>query len=559
MNMVRFLQSLLFVSAIAGLSFIASTAHAQSTGPSPLATPNATNPSATGVSATPTPSAGDGTATIGSVLPQSDSITGTESVATEADDETEPLPTVVLSGTPTADLNVPMTVTVESESGPLEGTILTNRSEVVARFFVEGQTYQLTAGRSQGLQLPRATTVLNLFNCDGEMAVDTPGCFWDPYLIQLDGFYEIYDAATDAESEAGEVTLLLRAAGTPPTGQVWVQNRTGQTESVVFRDEVHEILPTAVLELPVAAGVPAILYVRSCLTVDNQSACEWAPRTLDAGVYYAMLEVDAPSSQSGSTMTTIDLRPVVGEGEESAAAAISTQAPSIMCSVVVPALNIRSGPGLQYDIIGKVRTTDGSSGTVDVVGRSADNEWLTVDPESAEGGWINNSPSFITCSSDVMSLPVVEAPPPPTPQPVIVAPAAPSNETTGVPQDAQIAQPPATETPSPSATGAVTPTASAPVVPAGQGLLVINNGFQHVVRFTLDQLYRPIEGPSEYDLQPGESISIAVFPGDIAFSASTPWSGLAGNASVHVEADQSLTLWLRFEPEPGGNWALRWN
>src|SRR4029079_6312559 len=166
------------------------------------------------------------------------------------------------------------------------------------------QTAKLEAGRSSGIKLPRPTSVLNLFNCAGDLADDTQGCFWDPYLIQQNGFYEIYDAAT----AGAPAKLMLREAGAPPTGQVWVQNRTGQSESVVFKDSVYQIQPTAVQEFPVATGVPAILYVRNCLTIDGQSACEWAPKSLNPGVYYAMVEVDTPGTQSGSTRSTIDLR-----------------------------------------------------------------------------------------------------------------------------------------------------------------------------------------------------------------------------------------------------------
>jgi hypothetical protein len=386
-------------------------------------------------------------------------------------------------------------------------------------------------------------------------------------LLQQDGFYEIYNAASGDD----QPKLMLREAGAPPTGQVWVQNRTGKTESIVFKEDVYEIQPTSVLEFPVATGVPAILYVRSCLSIDNQSACEWAPKTLNAGVYYAMIEADTPGSQSGSTLTTIDLRPVVdnsgeeegGDSEGEAAAAttaeVSTAGPTIVCTVVVPALNIRSGPGLQYDIIGKVRTTDGSSGTVNVTGRSTDNEWLTVDPATAANGWINNSPNFITCAADVMGLPVAEAPPPPTPQSTTVVQAPQSTDTSSS-EAAQTSEAPSAieeaVAPAEGTNEVVTPTA--PAIPPGQALLVINNGFQHEMRFTLDQLYRPLQGPSEYDLQPGQSIAIVVFPGDIPFTGSTPWSGLSGNASVHVDADQSLTLWLRFEPEDGV-WKFRWN
>lgn len=555
--MVRLFKSLLFVLAFASATLITNYTLAQSTAtptpsPSPLNTPTGTSaltPSASEITATATITASITTGEVGAAAVTTTTVAQTTSIPSE--------------------VRAPITATGNVVSNdPLEGTILSNRSETIARFFLEGETYQLVAGRSQGIELPRPTTVLNLFNCAGDLAVDTAGCFWDPYLIQQDGFYEIYDASTGDE----QPKLMLREAGAPPTGQVWVQNRTGKTESIVFKEDVYEIQPTSVLEFPVSTGVPAILYVRSCLTIDNQSACEWAPKSLAAGVYYAMIEADTPGSQSGSTLTTIDLRPVVGdpgeeeseatgsgEAPEASGATVTTAGPTIVCTVVVPALNIRSGPGLQYDIIGKVRTTDGSSGTVNVTGRSEDNEWLTVDPAAAENGWINNSPNFITCTGDVMGLPVAEAPPPPTPQPTAVV-QAPASTDASVPEATQTGEAPSggeeAVTPAEGTSEVVTQTA--PAIPPGQALLVINNGFQHQMRFTLDQLYRPQQGPSEYDLQPGQSIAIVVFPGDIPFTGSTPWSGLSGNASVHVEADQSLTLWLRFEPEDG-IWKFRWN
>jgi len=357
---------------------------------------------------------------------------------------------------------------------------------------------------------------------------------------------------------------MLREAGAPPTGQVWVQNRTGQSESVVFKDAVYQIQPTAVQEFPVSTGVPAILYVRNCLTIDGQSACEWAPKSLDPGVYYAMVEVDTPGTQSGSTRSTIDLRPVVGESQEASTAPVSTTMPSIVCSVVVPALNVRSGPGLQYDIIGKVRTTDGSAVMVNVTGRSADNEWLTVDPSIADHGWINNSPNFITCSGDVLGLPVTQAAATPTPQPEIVAIPPTVADTSGSAPVAATEAPsepqaPVVEEGTPVAGSTeVTPTATSPAIPPGQALLIVNNGFAHEIIFTLDQKYRVIEGPSEFDLQPGQSLSIVVFPGEVPFTASSPWSGLSGNTSVHLDHDQSMTLWLRFDHQQSGSWDLHY-
>lgn len=466
---------------------------------------------------------------------------------------------ITATGATTASVGQTVTATGDMPVGPLEGTIIANRSDNDARFFVEGVTYDVSAGRSLGLNLPRTSSVLNLYNCDAATPENQATCFWDPYLITANGFYEIYNAPDPVV----EARLLLRQAGTPPTNQVWVQNRSGQTEQVVYKNDTFDIAPTTVREFPVAAGAPSILYVRSCLTLSGQTVCEWAPKTLDPGVYYAMVAVNTAGAEPNSQITTLDLRPIVAgvevtptpeaitAGETQTAAATPAPAPvagQLTCRLMVPTLNVRSGPGLYYEIIDKVRSGD-QPATVVVNGRSIDGEWLTIIPAATGNGWITASPSFITCDGDLMGLPIVEAPaPPPTPEPALVA------------------EPPVVDASSPESQTVVTApegtgeTASPeqPAVPAGQAILLVNNGFQHDIRFTLDQRYRPNEGPSEFDLAPGASVAIVVFPGQVDFSASSPWNGLSGNASLQVEADQSLPLWLRFEQDPDNSWRLSW-
>lgn len=99
----------------------------------------------------------------------------------------------------------------EQYAGVLEGTIIANRTEANVRFFVEGQVYDLAPLRCDWVAAsPRATAVLNLFNCDAiQSAEGDAGCFWDPYLLKQDGFYELVTGA-----EAGLlVSLSLREAG----------------------------------------------------------------------------------------------------------------------------------------------------------------------------------------------------------------------------------------------------------------------------------------------------------------------------------------------------------
>lgn len=475
-----------------------------------------------------------------------------------------PTPTATPTPTPT----VP--------SGPIEGTIIANRSDVVVSFFIEGQTYELAPSRSLGLNLLRDATVLNLFNC----AVGTPetseNCFWDPFLVNRDGFYEVLPSTENADN------LMLQPAGMPPIDRIWVQNRIGSTELVFFEEEEYQVAPSGIQEFAGEADAPLTLYVRSCLEAGNQTICEWYPQRVEPGIYYALTEFSTSGGVPGSRRHMVQLEPVVAaltptptpepiaeaETEAEAPAAStpgSTTVPvtqpggatvPMVCTVLVPALNVRSGPGLEYEILTKVRGTESDPGDVLVVGRDQTGQWLAVDDRVAVGGWITGSASFVECQGDIAALPETEimdgrlATTPETvdadPAEEPVAPEAPVGE-------GEIAEEPGSE--SPTATTPITST-----IPDGQALLIVNNGFDQVVRFTLDQRFRVVEGPSEYDLQPGQSVSIFVIPGQIAFSASSPWRSLSGNDDFFIDNQQARDLWIYFVPDPDGSgeWLLQY-
>lgn len=109
-----------------------------------------------------------------------------------------------------------------------------------------------------------------------------------------------------------------------------------------------------------------------------------------------------------------------------------------------------------------------------------------------------------------------------------------------------------TATPIPRATASSTKAIaeSESVVPDGLALLRVVNQFRREVRFTIDQQYRSESGPSEYDLQPEDVITLTVYPGRLTFSVSTPWRGLSGNAEVFVAKGTIQTLDLNFVPDP---------
>jgi hypothetical protein len=266
--------------------------------------------------------------------------------------------------------------------------------------------------------------------------------------------------------------------------------------------------------------------------------CEWAAHSAQPGGYYALIEETFSGGLPGTTVSNLELVPVVGsEGE--AAAALEVE-PQTVCRLAVPALNVRSGPGLAYEIIKKVRSTGVEIATVLVVGRTDDASWLQVDERVADGGWVIAGSEYLTCDGDLLSLPVVPAdqlPPTPTPLPIVQESAVPAvGEAPAAPVDATA--PPADAT----APADATPVPANPAIPEGLAQLTVTNAFDREMRFTLDQRYRVQEGPSEYDLQPGQSVTLLVYAGPLAFTASSPWNELAGNAQIEMAPDQARAI-----------------
>lgn len=446
-----------------------------------------------------------------------------------------------------------------SPEGVVAGTVIANRTAALVRFFAEGNTYDLAALRSAGLALSRPSNVLNLYNCDASLGVDQPDCYWDPYLLQRDGFYEVV-AGKDTGALKG---LILRAAGTPPDNQVWVQNRAGRDEDIYYGTQMHTVPEGGVEQFGVEAGGVGVFYLRTCIsTADGASACEWASHSAAPGAYYALVDESRPGDASGTTISNLELQPVLDAAPTAggvAATATAEEYPQTVCKLAVPALNVRSGPGLSFDIVNKVRSTDVEVGTVIVTGRTSAGDWLRVHETVAPGGWVIAGSEYLDCEGDITALPVVaesELPATPTPLPPESLPAdnvAPGDTgqpvDTGAVGDGAGGTPPditatdgITETTAATATGS-TATAALPI---GTAMLTVYNEFDREVRFTLDQRYRLEQGASEFDLLPGESVNIIVFAGQVPFTASSPWQGLSGNTAIAVGDGEVRGIYLVF-------------
>ncbi|HEY65427.1 MAG TPA: hypothetical protein G4O02_12750 [Caldilineae bacterium] len=440
-------------------------------------------------------------------------------------------PTATITGTlvitePTRS-PAPPTVTPEvtvviTGTGIPSGTIIANRTAFTITFFLEGRTYRLQGWRSLGVALPRATSVLALYNCEAERTEQA--CFWDPYLLQRDGFYEVVNGAAAGEP----VRLILQSAAPPPSDQVWIHNRTGHQEAVIYGDTIYEIPAGAVEEIIIRGQDLPIFYLRHCLTLRGKTVCEWLPRAVTAGVYYALMESGRPMAVPHGRVTMMTLERILPLPEESTSAATPAPSPTptptatpmppprLVCRLQVAALNVRAGPGLRYLVISVIRRADQTQGLISVHGRNPDGTWLAVDERIAPGGWISGDEAFVRCDGDVMTLPLAEV------------------------TDGRLAP---TPTPLPAPQVAATPTPSQPRPSPGKALLIAHNVSGREMTFTIS--------PNEWRLQPGESITIELDPGRITFTASTPFH--SGNAEIRLAPGEVRELWLHFAPETPGS------
>jgi hypothetical protein len=280
------------------------------------------------------------------------------------------------------------------------------------------------------------------------------------------------------------------------------------------------------------------------------------------------------------------------EGIVASSGEVVEQPPQASCVLRVPTLNVRSGPGLEFPVIAKVRGTEEQPGSVVVVGFDASKQWMEVSDRIALGGWVTSNPDFIICTGDLAVLPVegedqaaatAESPDTATtdtadaaadtttdtagdtttetlPPSAPVADAA-SAEDTPEPVVEQSVEEVVTEPTADTTEPTAEPTPAPPSVPPGQVRLTISNQFDREIRFTMDQAYR-VERDNlsgEWDLQPGQSMSILVYPGMVPFSVSSPWNELRGNANLTLEPDTEKPLYITFIPDPdgSGDWIMQ--
>jgi uncharacterized protein YraI len=108
------------------------------------------------------------------------------------------------------------------------------------------------------------------------------------------------------------------------------------------------------------------------------------------------------------------------DGDNSGGEAAATEA-DVEPQLVAPGtVNIRSGPGTNYAVIGALN----ANAPVQVIGHNSDTSWWQIEITDGSIGWVASS---VVSASNTESVPAVEAPPPPVaaaPAAVVAQPAA---------------------------------------------------------------------------------------------------------------------------------------
>lgn len=147
--------------------------------------------------------------------------------------------------------------------------------------------------------------------------------------------------------------------------------------------------------------------------VEVVPAASLSPATLPASASATPLLVVSPTD-SPTRIVPTTLTPT-SPATQAATAPVTPPIASVPQAKVITAfLNVRTGPGTNYDSVGQVKAGD----ILQVLGRNDDLKWIAIQgPNGTLRGWIVNNPTFISITGDMGTVPLAAAKPSPTVKP----------------------------------------------------------------------------------------------------------------------------------------------
>ncbi len=267
------------------------------------------------------------------------------------------------------------------------------------------------------------------------------------YLLSQDGGSAVTDIPVVV------ITTPVNGSQVSVNQPLTVQATASDPAGVVRMELWVSGLKTAESISPVAQGQPTLT-----------ASFQWTPEA--PGSY--TLEVRAYNERGAVSAPTLITVNAAGGGPA------GTDTPTVTPTLETPTatvpgspslttqtdLNVRAGPGIQYDLLGLLPTGT----TVEVIGRSGDQQWWQIrfSPAADGIGWVSADPAYSSISN-VEGVPVVIAPPTPT--------SIPSSTPTDTPTATSV---PPTDTPIPTGTPTPThtPTPTDTPTPTGESIFI---------------------------------------------------------------------------------------
>jgi hypothetical protein len=342
-------------------------------------------------------------------------------------------------------------------------------------------------------------------------------------------------------------TVTLQAMASDASGvtrmELWVNDR--KVDEVASQIDQNALSMTAGFQWSSARPGSYSLQVRAY----NQSGFVGiAPGT----TLTVIAEADTPTPEPTSTFAPIPVPTVTPLPPTSTptptATATATSTPTAtptpvatrVATVSIPAspsliintsaLNVRSGPGTQYEALGQI-TQDSRP---EIIGQAniGQGDWWQIRAPALPGGtgWVSANPRFTT-ALNASNVPRVNPPPAPT--------ATPTKTATPSLDGAPITAPTATPT-----------TAVVIRAPAGKTLLIVSNRSlaNQPARLTLSG-GKSVGGGREIDPPPNSEIQIVLEPDFYRAVWSSPWKSFARGADFTAVPGKVMVMWI--VPEEG--------
>ncbi len=238
----------------------------------------------------------------------------------------------------------------------------------------------------------------------------------------------VITAPTNNAEVPVDAPVTVQATGSDPVGvkrmELWV--RGAKTSEAVS---------------PAAQGQPTLT-----------ASFQWTPEapgtyTLEVRAYNQRDVVSAPTTVTVNVVAENGDSGGTPSGEETTTPEPVETLPGSPSLTTKTDLNVRGGPGIEYDLLGLLPTNS----EAEIIGRDQNRQWWQIrfTPASDERGWVAADPAFST-AVNVESVPVAQPPPTPTgtPTATTVPPTETATPTPTVPAATATEAPP-TDTPTP--------------------------------------------------------------------------------------------------------------